>query len=169
MKNGMTALGILMIGLITIGIVNVINDYTSGSELDYYALKSVTEAAMLDSTDVDFYRVYGLYRMDREMFAESFLRRFSNAVKRKTYTINMYDINEVPPKVSVEVLTQTNQAFSLGEDHKGTLNISNSIDAIIESSNTDNILESATVGHVNDLTDAIKEDKTKEKRELICN
>ena len=165
MKNGMTALGILMVGLITIGIVNVINDYTSGSELDYYALKSVTEAAMLDSTDVDFYRVYGLYRMDKEMFAESFLRRFSNAVKVKNYEINMYDINEVPPKVSVEVLTQTTQTFSLGKDHKGTLDISNSIDAIIESSNTDNLLDNAMAGHLNDLTNAIKSDT---RHELIC-
>lgn len=165
MKNGMTALGILMIGLITIGIVNVINDYTSGSELDYYALKSVTEAAMLDSTDVDFYRVYGLYRMDREMFSESFLRRFSNAVKVKNYTINMYDINEVPPKVSVEVLTQTNQTFSLGENHKGTLDISNSIDAIIETSNTTNVLDSAMAGHLKELTSSISSDT---KHELIC-
>ncbi len=165
MKNGMTALGILMIGLITIGIVNVINDYTSGSELDYYALKSVTEAAMLDSTDVDFYRVYGLYRMDREMFAESFLRRFSNAVKVKDYTINMYDINEVPPKVSVEVLTKTSQAFSIGEGHDGTLGISNSIDAIIENSNTTNVLDDAMAGHLNSLATDIKNDT---KHELIC-
>ncbi len=166
MKNGMTALGILMVGLITIGIVNVINDYTSGSELDYYALKSVTEAAMLDSTDVDFYRVYGLYRMDREMFAESFLRRFTNAVKVKGYTINMYDINEVPPKVSVEVLTSTNQTFSIGEGHDGTLDISNSIDAIIENTNTGNVLDDALSGHVNALAQAIENDKT--KHELMC-
>lgn len=166
MKNGMTALGILMIGLITIGIVNVINDYTSGSELDYYALKSVTEAAMLDSTDVDFYRVYGLYRMDREMFAESFIRRFSNAVKVKGYEINMYDINEVPPKVSVEVLTSTTQSFSIGEGNKGTLDISNSIDAIIESSNTDNILDSAMAGHITELTDALRDENL--SKELIC-
>lgn len=165
MKNGMTALGILMIGLITIGIVNVINDYTSGSELDYYALKSVTEAAMLDSTDVDFYRVYGLYRMDREMFAESFLRRFSNAVKVKDYTINMYDINEVPPKVSVEVLTTTSQRFSINENDAGTLEISNSIDAVIESSNTVNILDDAMAGHLNELTEAINSDT---RHELIC-
>lgn len=166
MKNGMTALGILMIGLITIGIVNVINDYTSGSELDYYALKSVTEAAMLDSTDVDFYRVYGLYRMDREMFAESFIRRFSNAVKVKGYEINMYDINEVPPKVSVEVLTSTTQSFSIGEGNKGTLDISNSIDAIIESSNTDNILDSSMAGHITELTDALRDENL--SKELIC-
>lgn len=166
MKNGMTALGILMIGLITIGIVNVINDYTSGSELDYYALKSVTEAAMLDSTDVDFYRIYGLYRMDREMFAESFVRRFANAVKVKGYEINMYDINEVPPKVSVEVLTSTTQSFSIGEGNKGTLDISNSIDAIIESSNTDNILDSAMANHITELTDAMKASQTNST--LIC-
>ena len=160
MKNGMTALGILMVGLITIGVVNVINDYTSGSELDYYALKNVTEAAMLDSTDVDTYRVYGVYRMDREMFAESFIRRFANTVKVKGYTINIYDINEVPPKVSVEVISTTSQKFSTSSSDKGTLDVTNSIDAIIESVSTNNVNDEAMAHRIHEL-DAYND-------ELIC-
>lgn len=164
MKNGMTAVGILMMGLITIGIVNVINDYTSGSELDYSALKSVTEAAMLDATDTDFYRVYGVYRMDREMFAESFLRRFANSVKSKNYTITMYDINEAPPKVSIEVETKTTQVFSVNSSSDGSLQVTNSIDAIIESPNTDNLNDAAMAGHLNELSEKI----SKTSQSLIC-
>ncbi len=160
MKNGMAAVGILMIGLITIGIVNVINDATSGQELDYYALKNVTEAAMLDSTDTDFYRLYGIYRMDREIFAEAFVRRFANAVKVKDYIINMYDIVEVPPKVSVEVKTRTTQAFA-----SDAIDITNSIDAIIEDSLDENILDYANSWSIDGLTKAYNGDT---KKELIC-
>ena len=150
MKNGMAAVGILMIGLVTIGIVNVINDATSGQELDYYALKNVTEAAMLDSTDVDFYKIYGLYRMDRELFAEAFLTRFANTVKVKNYTISMYDIVEVPPKVSVEVKTNTTQGFS-GD----VIEITNSIDAIIEDNRKTDIMDGVNADHIHWLNEYI--------------
>ncbi len=166
MKNAMMALGILAMGLITIGIVNVVNNYTNGAELDYYALKSVTEAAMLDSTDTDFYRVYGVYRMDREMFAESFIRRFANAIKMKNYTIDMYDINEAPPKVSVTITTRTTNSFSTdGKD--GSMGITNSIDAIIESTTSANILDDANASHIEEITKGLTNTSSETSR-LIC-
>lgn len=167
MKNAMMALGILMMGLITIGIVNVVNNYTNGAELDYYALKTVTEAAMLDSTDTDFYRVYGVYRMDREMFAESFLRRFANAIQMKNYTIDMYDINEAPPKVSVTVTTRTTNSFSTdGKD--GSLGITNSVDAIIESSKTTNLMDKANSVRIRQMYEEAQKGTDKYGKRVIC-
>lgn len=166
MKNAMMALGILAMGLITIGIVNVVNNYTNGAELDYNALKTVTEAAMLDSTDTDFYRVYGVYRMDREMFAESFIRRFANAIKMKNYTIDMYDINEAPPKVSVTITTRTTNSFSTdGKD--GSMGITNSVDAIIESTTSANILDDANASHIKEITKGLTNTSSETSR-LIC-
>ena len=130
MKNAMMALGILAMGLITIGIVNVVNNYTNGAELDYNALKTVTEAAMLDSTDTDFYRVYGVYRMDREMFAESFIRRFAESANlSRNYLIQIYDVNEIPPKVSIKVSSKETGVVNSEEYN---FDIINKLDAIFE-------------------------------------
>ena len=58
-------------------------------------LKDTTEAAMNDAIDYDFYADFGLVRMDKEKFAESFVRRFADGVDAtRKYTIEIYDLNE---------------------------------------------------------------------------
>lgn len=135
MSKAFMAIGIIVLGLITFGMVNVIQEYSTGNELDYYLLKETTKGAMEDAVDMSFYRLHGVVRMDKEKFVDSFTRRFANNVKRtKDYDISFYDINETPPKVSVKVNTQTVSSFKGKNDKSnGSLGIENRLDAIIES------------------------------------
>ena len=104
MNKGMLTVGIILLAIISLLLINVINNYETGGELDYYLVKETTEAAMEDSIDVEYYRLNSLIRIDKEKFVENFLRRFADSVdSTRSYRIKFYDINEVPPKVSVKV------------------------------------------------------------------
>lgn len=129
MSRGMQILGIILLSLLALGAINLIISYTTGNELDYNLLKDTTEASMLEAVDLDFYaQSNGQIRMDKEKFAESFVRRFAENVSNdRNYHIQFIDINETPPKVSVRVESGTQATFS-GEG----FNIENKIDAILE-------------------------------------
>ena len=125
----MLVVGIILLAIITFGVVNIVQNYQTGNELDYYLLRETTEAAMTDAVDVGYYRLSGLLRIDKEKFVESFVRRFSeNVSNSRTYDIGFYDINETPPKVSVLVKSETAASIN-GE----SLTLSNKIDVILES------------------------------------
>lgn len=133
MNKGMLTVGIILLSLMALLLINVISNYSTGGELDYYLVKETTEAAMEDAVDIEYYRLNSLIRIDKEKFVESFLRRFADSVDNtRSYTISFYDINEVPPKVSVKVDSHTVLSFS-GE----AANISTNIDAILESDYTE--------------------------------
>ena len=119
MSKGVMAAGIIILGILTLLLVNIIQNYSSGSELDFYLLRDTTEAAMIDAVEL---------RMDKEKFVESFVRRFAQSVDAtRDYDLRFYDINEIPPKVSVLVGSKTSATF------KGTdFDIGNKIDAILE-------------------------------------
>lgn len=147
MSKGMLIVGIIILAIITFGVVNIVQNYQTGNELDYYLLKETTEAAMTDAVDVGYYRLSGLLRIDKDKFVESFVRRFSqNVSNSRTYDIRFYDINETPPKVSVLVESETSAAVN-GE----SLSLSNKVDVILESKYHDN-------KYVNDMTRAGKLD-----------
>ena len=134
MSKGMLIVGIILLAIITFGVVNIVQNYQTGNELDYYLLKETAEAAMTDAVDVGYYRLSGLLRIDKEKFVESFIRRFSeNVSNSRTYDIGFYDINETPPKVSILVKSETAASIE-GE----ALNVSNKIDVILESKYLDN-------------------------------
>ena len=147
MSKGMLIVGIIILAIITFGVVNIVQNYQTGNELDYYLLRETTEAAMTDAVDVGYYRLSGLLRIDKEKFVESFVRRFSqNVSNSRTYDIRFYDINETPPKVSVLVESETAASVN-GE----SLSLSNKVDVILESKYHDN-------KYVNDMTRAGKLD-----------
>lgn len=128
MNKGMLTVGIIILALLSLVLINVLTNYQTGSELDYYLVKETTEAAMNDAIDEIYYADNGLVRIDKEMFVENFLRRFADNVDRnRSYNIKFYDINEVPPKVSVKVDSLTVLSF---DNQKA--DISTSYDAIIE-------------------------------------
>lgn len=130
----MLVIGIIILAIITFGVVNIVQNYQTGNELDYYLLRETTEAAMTDAVDVGYYRLSGLLRIDKEKFVESFIRRFAeNVSNSRTYDIGFYDINETPPKVSVLVKSET--AASI--DGEG-LGLTNKIDVILESNYHEN-------------------------------
>lgn len=129
MSKGMTLVGIIIIGVLTLAVVNIVQNYQTGNELDYYLLEETTEAAMIDAVDIGYYRTSGgILRMDREKFLESFVRRFAENVNQdRNYKIRVLDLNETPPKVSVQVGSSTVATFA-GED----FDIVNRVDAILE-------------------------------------
>ena len=134
MSKAMLVIGIIILAIITFGVVNIVQNYQTGNELDYYLLRETTEAAMTDAVDVGYYRLSGLLRVDKEKFVESFIRRFSqNVSNSRTYDIRFYDINETPPKVSV--LVQSETAASVNGE---SLSLSNKVDVILESNYYDN-------------------------------
>lgn len=137
MNKGMLTVGIILLSLIALLLVNVLTNYSTGKELDYYLVKETTDAAMEDALDLLFYRNCGLYRIDKEKFVESFLYRFSDSVDNtREYKLAFYDINETPPKVSVKVDSLTVLAFNapdnIEEGGKQAADITTSYDAILE-------------------------------------
>lgn len=128
MNKAMLTVGIIILSLATLLMINIISNYSSGSELDYYLVKETSEAAMVDAIDVKYYRENGLLRMDKEKFVESFIRRFADSVDTtRNYHLAFYDLNEVPPKVSVKVDSSTVLSFE-GDN----LEMSTQVDAILE-------------------------------------
>ncbi len=134
MSKGFLTVGIIILSLLALGVVNIIQNYFSGNELDYYLLKETTEASMIDAVDLGYYRLTGQLRIDKEHFVESFVRRFSQNVNMdRNYKIRIYDINETPPKVSIKIGSSTSVTFN-----SSSFEIKNSIDAILETKYDEN-------------------------------
>lgn len=139
MNKAMLTIGIILLSIISLLIINVINNYSTGGELDYYLVKETADAAMEDAIDYVYLRTCGTYRIDKERFVESFVLRFANSVDgTRDYDIKFYDINEVPPKVSVQVNSDTVLSVRTNSETGKKLesgDISTSYDVILESNN----------------------------------
>lgn len=125
---------IISVGLIIIALLFFMQKFTNTSEANYTLLKETTEAAMRDSFDLDAYinsdNNNKIIRINREAFIESFVRRFSqNATLSNTYVIEIYDVNEYPPKVSIRLKTKEGGVV-LDKDYE--FDVVNQIDAILE-------------------------------------
>lgn len=122
---------LIVLGVFITIVMMMVSNITTSDTQDYYLIKEVTEAAMLDAVDLATYRETGNLKMNQEKFVESFLRRFSENVSiTKTYNIDFYDIIEQPPKVSVKV-SGTSSTFTIAGDSK-SFDIINKVDAILE-------------------------------------
>lgn len=131
MNKPMLLIGIIIMALMGFFAVNMVTSQQTGSELDYYLLKDTTEAAMNDAIDYDFYSNNGVVRMDKEKFLESFVRRFADSVDgTRDYNIDVYDLNETPPKVSVKISCKSSSASK-----NNSTDITTNVDMIIESKN----------------------------------
>ena len=152
MNKGMLTVGIILLSLIALLMINVLTNYSTGSELDYYLVKETTDAAIKDSLDYTNYRKCGLYRIDKEKFVESFLYRFADSVDNtRTYKVGFYDINEVPPKVSIRVDSLTVLSVNAGGDggKNQAANITTSYDAIVESKYLSDVSTEAVLKQMN--------------------
>jgi len=131
MKESIWAWWFVVLGLIIIAVVMLVTDMTTTSEQNYYMLKEISEASMMESVDYAYYRKYGDLRINSEKFMENFLRRYSEVVTiNKTSNISFYDIYESPPKITVEVSTRSSQIII---DYESTdFDITNRLDAILE-------------------------------------
>ena len=134
MNKGMLTVGIILLSILALIFVNVLSSFSTGSELDYYLLKETVDAAMVDAIDYAYYHDHGIHRIDKEKFVESFLYRFNDTVDRsRDYDIQFYDINEIPPKVSVKIDSLTAMSVKNKETGKyEAAKISTSYDAILE-------------------------------------
>lgn len=105
MKWSFATVGIIVLGIIGVSIIMLFEQLTTTNENDYYLLKEITEAAMVDSIDLTYYRETGDLKIVREKFVENFTRRFaeSTTIVGNDYKIEFYDIMETPPKVSVAI------------------------------------------------------------------
>jgi len=132
MKWSFATVGIIVLGIIGATIIMLFEQLTTTNENDYYLLKEITESAMIDAIDLSYYRETGELKIVREKFVENFTRRYAeSAQKSRTYKIDFYDVNELPPKVSVKVTSKdTGNNLLSGEATNVTL--SNKIDAILE-------------------------------------
>lgn len=105
MKETMWAWFVVVVGIVCLTAVFFFQRIVNTSEHNYYILKEVTEASMWDSIDLGYYRkTDGDIKIIKEKFVESFIRRFAQSANlSRKYLIEVYDVNEVPPKVSIKV------------------------------------------------------------------
>ena len=56
MKWSFASVGLIVFGLIGVTIIMLFEQLTTTNESDYYMLKEVTEAAMIDAIDLKYYQ-----------------------------------------------------------------------------------------------------------------
>lgn len=133
MRESMWGVFVITVGVTLILLIYLFQGITNTDEHNYYLLKETTESAMLDAVDVADYRVTGKVSINREKFVEVFVRRFAESADLSNeYVIEIYDINEEPPKVSLLVKTRKSGNVT---SETVTFDITNRLDAILETVN----------------------------------
>ena len=130
MKESIWGYAIITLGILAIGVIWFFANATRTDQHNYNLLKETVEAAMFDAVDLAAYRKDGTVRIEEEKFVENFIVRFAqNADLSNNYKIEIFDVNEVPPKVSLRVssVSATNATGEIIE-----YNLVNNIDAILE-------------------------------------
>ncbi len=132
MKWSFASVGLIVLGLIGLTIIILFQNITTNNENDYYLLKEVTEASMIDAIDMEYYRETGELKIIKEKFVESFTRRFaeSTVFASSNYIINYFDIMEEPPKVTVSINTGIGE-YTIHRD-TSDYNVYNTLNAILE-------------------------------------
>lgn len=148
MNKGMVIIAIIVMFLLGLSAVFLITSQQKGAELDYYLVKETADASIADSIDTNYYATYGIIRMDKEKFMENFVRRFADSAdSSREYKIDVYDINETPPKVSVKV----SSIVSGLNKTTGNVDVTTSVDMILKSYNSEDqyikgLLQNASKG-----------------------
>lgn len=107
MKWSMASVGVIVLGIIGVMVIALFQQLTTSSENDYYLLKEITEASMIESIDLKYYRETGDLKIVKEKFVENFTRRYNESTLfiGTKYTIRFFDIIETPPKATVTIDT----------------------------------------------------------------
>ena len=124
----------MVMGRLGIVLINIFGHVVISNEQNYYLLKEISEAAMVDAVDLKAYRdgvgwdgvtedtdpesmhclegIPGTVRIVKEKFVESFVRRFANSADlSRKYKIIINDIDECPPKVTVTLVSTEKFSF----------------------------------------------------------
>lgn len=138
MKWSFASIGLIIIGFFGFIIILLFNEITVSNEQDYYTLKDATEAAMIESVDIAYYRLTGEIKISQEKFVENFTRRFTetSTFGQGNYDIIYNQINETPAKVSLQIVDSTKSyniynTFSIDVDAT-QLDIVNQLSAILD-------------------------------------
>lgn len=130
MNESFWSIFVVGIGVISVSFIIFFQNMTSIDEQNYNLLRETTEAAMYDAVDLAAYRRDGTIRIDREKFVENFVRRFAEGAQlSQNYKIEIFDVNETPPKVTIRV--SSNLASTITNEMI-EFNISNRLSAILE-------------------------------------
>lgn len=130
MHESFWSMFIIGLGIVSISFIIFFQNLTSIDEQNYTLLRETTEAAMYDAVDLAAYRRNGTIRIEREKFVENFVRRFAEGANLgQNYKIEIFDVSETPPKVSIRVSSTlasnvTNEIIEF--------DIVNKLDAILE-------------------------------------
>lgn len=136
MKESFWGLFVIVLGLVGLAVLGLLQNITSTNEQNYYLLKEIAEAAMLDSVDLGYYRREGEIAIVEEKFVESFTRRFAaSQARNKTYVVRIYEVQVSPPRVSLLVNVAENLQIINKVDVD--FNVDNRVDAILETKYSD--------------------------------
>ena len=126
MKEAFWGVLIIVLGLFGVVVVNLFQNVTVDNERVYYLIKESTEASAYDAIDLTYYRLSGDLRMVEDKFVENLTRRFAENVTIGTYEIKIFDLNEIPPKISLGITS------GLGSLRGERVKTQNRVDAVIE-------------------------------------
>ena len=103
---------VVVMGVAIVGLMISVQGITTNTTQDSYAIREIAEASMLDAVDYAYYRDYNEVKIDKEKFMEVFIRRVAETMgANDTYEVNFYAIYEAPPKVSVEIKSNSGANF----------------------------------------------------------
>lgn len=138
MKWSFASVGVIVMGLFGLLIIILFSEITVSNEQDYYTLKDATEAAMIESIDIAYYRLTGEIKMSQEKFVENFTRRFTetSTFGQGNYSIEFHQISEYPVKVSLRIVDSTKSyniynTYSVDIDAT-QINVVNELSAILD-------------------------------------
>lgn len=145
MKYGFFGLGLMLFGMVTFVIIIMFESITINNDSEYYVLKEAMRASMYEALDDDYrskdinnitckvdgveVRIKGI-KIIEQKFVENFTRRFASSINGEVdnYTLEFYDIMEMPPKASVKITSSTKSYKKEVED----ITIVNSMTGILE-------------------------------------
>lgn len=103
---------LVVMGVAIVGLMISVQGITTNTTQDSYAIREIAEASILDAVDYASYRDYNEVKIDKEKFMEVFIRRVAETMgANDTYEVNFYAIYEAPPKVSVEIKSNSGANF----------------------------------------------------------
>ncbi len=131
MKESFWGIFVVFMGVLALTFIVLFQNLTNTDQHNSQLLQEVTEAAMWDAVDYAEYRATGTLKINREKFVENFVRRYAESASRsREYVLTFYDVNEVPPKVSVSVKSRV---VGNNNSTQVTFDLQNRLDAILES------------------------------------
>lgn len=131
MKEAYWGYWLVALGVFVVIIMLLIGNVTSNNTEDHYSVNQISEAAMVAAVDYAYYRDYGELKINKEKYMEVFLRMFVDSIEKPSdYKIVFTGMYEAPPKVSVEVISDTDK-YSVANDTT-SFDMANRVDAILE-------------------------------------